>query len=197
MWSIRRGKFFLRLLAMIVRFVAKLIVWKIAWGIMNWFAAFIFLLSRNGPSSHHQKQPQSPAIYRQQQQQQYYHQQISKSKRSKSMDDFSAQMVFEQSSHVHRNNVLNNGCYQQHQQSPTHMGKRSPSNAVVKVNGAVPPQPQHKNQMRYSVDNLLEIDTSYYNNYQVRKILQPAIWRWWWAEQKNLFFSWWIFYAIA
>lgn len=128
--------------------------------------------SRNGAStstSHY------PPLYhhpqqQQQQQQQYYHQQISKAKRSKSMDDFGAHMVFEQSSRVHRNNVRNgNGYQQQQQRSPSQMGKRSPSQNGLSArnNNHHPTQPQHKNQMRYSVDNLLEIDTSYYNNYQV------------------------------
>lgn len=102
------------------------------------------------------------------QQQQYFHQQISKSKRSKSMDDFGTQMVFEQSSRVQRNNLRNGNSY--HQSSPpSQMGKRSPpNNALIRSNNSrLQQQPQHKNQMRYSVDNLLEIDTSYYNNYQV------------------------------
>lgn len=104
----------------------------------------------------------------QQQQQQYYHQQISKSKRSKSMDDFATQMVFEQSSRIQRNNIRNGGSHHQTSSSSTQMGKRSPpNNALGRAPNHQQPQPQHKNQMRYSVDNLLEIDTSYYNNYQV------------------------------
>lgn len=84
------------------------------------------------------------------------------------MDDFATQMVFEQSSRVQRNNVRNGNSYHQ-SSSASQMGKRSPPNsALVRASNQRPPQPQHKNQMRYSVDNLLEIDTSYYNNYQVK-----------------------------
>lgn len=128
--------------------------------------------SRNGASSsssqypiYHQQQQQQ-----QHQQQQFFHQhQITKSKRSKSMDDFGSQMVFEQSSRVQRNNVRNGNGYHPSSSSSSQMGKRSPpNNGVMRTNIQHPPQPQHKNQMRYSVDNLLEIDTSYYNNYQVR-----------------------------
>ena len=124
--------------------------------------------SRNGTASSSSQYP----LYHQQQQQ-YYHQQISKSKRSKSMDDFGTQMVFEQqqqqSNRVHRSNVRNGGRdYHQSPSTPSQMGKRSPpNNALVRASNYHPPQPQHKNQMRYSVDNLLEIDTSYYDNYQV------------------------------
>lgn len=126
--------------------------------------------SRNGTSSSTSKYP----LYHQQQQpsqQQYYHQQpISKSKRSKSMDDFGSQMVFEQSSRIHRNNVRNgNGSGYHPSSSSSQMGKRSPpTSAQSRSSNHHPSQPQHKNQMRYSVDNLLEIDTSYYNNYQVK-----------------------------
>jgi hypothetical protein len=125
--------------------------------------------SRNGASSSSSQYP----IYHQQQQlqqQQFFHQhQITKSKRSKSMDDFGSQMVFEQSSRVQRNNVRNGSGYHPSSSSSSQMGKRSPqNNGMMRANIQHPPQPQHKNQMRYSVDNLLEIDTSYYNNYQVR-----------------------------
>lgn len=118
--------------------------------------------SRNGAST---SSSYYPPIYHQQQQQ--YFQQISKAQRSKSMDDFGSHMVFEQSSRVQRNNARNGNGYQQ--RSPSQMGKRSPSqNGLSRMNNHQAQQPQHKNQMRYSVDNLLEIDTSYYNNYQVR-----------------------------
>lgn len=129
-----------------------------------------FFFSRNGTTSSSSQYP----LYHQQQQQ-YYHQQISKSKRSKSMDDFGTQMVFEQSSRIQRNNVRNGSGYSQSSQ----MGKRSPpGNSIARATNHHPAQPQHKNQMRYSVDNLLEIDTSYYNNYQVReikKITKPGL----------------------
>lgn len=129
--------------------------------------SFINLCSRHGTSSSSQY-----PLY--QKQQQYYHQQISKSKRSKSMDDFGTQMVFEQSSRIQRNNVRNGGNYN-HQSPTSQMGKRSPQgNGVARATNHHPPQPQHKNQMRYSVDNLLEIDTSYYNNYQVSEFVEQA-----------------------
>lgn len=141
-------------------------------------------LSRNGASSTTSQYP----LY-QQQQQQYYHQQISKSKRSKSMDDFGAQMVFEQTSRVQRNNARNgSGYHPSSSSSSAQMGKRSPpNNALVRTTNHHPPQPQHKNQMRYSVDNLLEIDTSYYNNYQVRSDLITSFTRpiYSWAIKQN------------
>ena len=85
------------------------------------------------------------------------------------MDDFGSQLIFEQqTSRIQRNNVRNSINYNQSSLA-SQMGKRSPpGHAVARSTNHHPPQPQHKNQMRYSVDNLLEIDTSYYNNYQVR-----------------------------
>lgn len=85
------------------------------------------------------------------------------------MDDFATQMVIEQSSRqVQRNNPRNGNSYH-HSSSMSQMGKKSPpNNAFLRTNNHRPPQPHYKNQMRYSVDNLLEIDTSYYNNYQVK-----------------------------
>lgn len=81
------------------------------------------------------------------------------------MDDFATQMVIEQSSRVQRNNLRNGSSYH-HSSSSSQMGKsNSPNNAILRSNNY---RPQHKNQLRYSVDNLLEIDTSYYNNYQVK-----------------------------
>lgn len=87
------------------------------------------------------------------------------------MDDFGSQMVFEQSSRNHRNNVRNgNGGGYHPSSSSSQMGKRSPpTSSQSRASNHHPSQPQHKNQMRYSVDNLLEIDTSYYNNYQVKR----------------------------
>ena len=82
------------------------------------------------------------------------------------MDDFATQMVIDQSSRVQKNNLKNG---YQYLSSSSQIGKGSPiNNMPLRGNNYRPPQPQHKNQMRYSVDNLLEIDTSYYNNYQVK-----------------------------
>ncbi|CRK96257.1 CLUMA_CG009683, isoform A [Clunio marinus] len=127
--------------------------------------------SRNGAPTTSTQYP----IYHQQQQQ-YYHQQqqISKAKRSKSMDDFSTQLIYEQNNRVQRNN-LRNGISHQRSSPPSQIEKRSPqSNRMTRPNYHHPSQPQHKNQMRYSVDNLLEIDTSYYNNYQIKDKVQPS-----------------------
>ena len=64
-------------------------------------------------------------------------------------------------------------------QSSQMINKRN--TAVVKTTSSQhqsspPQQRQHKNQLRYSVDNLLEIDTSYYNNYQVRNDKRVRNW---------------------
>lgn len=125
----------------------------------------IFFRSRNSSSSSSQY-PMPPQ--QQQQQHQYYHQHISKSKRSKSMDDFGSQMVFEQSNRIQRNNIRNESSYHNSPLS-SQMAKKSPSNIMMtRMSNQFPAQPQHRNQLRYSVDNLLEIDTSYFNNYQVK-----------------------------
>lgn len=103
--------------------------------------------------------------HQQQQYQQY--QKINKTQRSKSMEDFTSQIVFE-NNRVHRNNLRNNMQNNFMSQSTQALNKRPPP---LKQNNQMHQQQiQQKNQLRYSVDNLLEIDTSYYNNnnYQVR-----------------------------
>lgn len=124
----------------------------------------------------HQLQPSQPLPLQQQQQQYYHHQKISKSKRSRSMDDFSTQMSFEQSSSssskFQKNNTKNaTEFYFQQQSSP--QGNRPNfqynqtgsgginNNALIRNSNLT----KQKKQMRHSVDNLLEIDTSYFNEH--------------------------------
>ena len=120
----------------------------------------------------HQQHPQQ----RQHREQQFYHQQqISKSKRSRSMDDFSTQMLFEQHSSraVQKNTMRNvNDFYYQQQQRQQQSFSTRPNynNALIRSsNHQIQQLTKNKSHMRHSVDNLLEIDTSYYNNlHQVR-----------------------------
>lgn len=148
-----------------IRILEDLLIWKIAppnfrYGLLKKPSS----LSRNASVV-----SQSHPLFHQQQK---YYQQISKSKRSKSMDDFTTQLLVEQSSRVQRNNTRNGTSYHNSSAS-SHIGRRSPANAaLLKSNNFCPPQLQHKNHLRYSVDNLLAIDTSYYNNYQVKNWMQ-------------------------
>lgn len=109
--------------------------------------------------------------YQQQQQQQFY-KQISKTSRSKSVEDFTTDILFE-TNRLNRNSVRNNtNLINGMSQSSYALNKRALPAALTNPhqlkNGNHQMQVQHKhlqrNQLRYSVDNLLEIDTSYYNN---------------------------------
>lgn len=138
--------------------------------------------SRHGTvSSQYQHQlPQKQQHHQQQQQQYLQHQKMSKSKRSKSMDDFSTQMLFEQCSRVHKNSIRNLNDYYYHQHSSSYSTNNSnrpnynlnssnnnnnnTNNALIRNNHQIHQFTRQKKHMRHSVDNLLEIDTTYYNN---------------------------------
>ncbi|KAG5678996.1 hypothetical protein PVAND_008605 [Polypedilum vanderplanki] len=134
--------------------------------------------SRHGSvsSQYQQRQLQQHQQQQQQQQQYYHHQKISKTRRSKSMDDFSTQMLFEQScsSRVQKNtikNSINDYYYPQHQPISVYNTRQNYNNASVRGNhqssnsNSNIHMTKHKRHMRHSVDNLLEIDTSFYNNF--------------------------------
>ncbi|KAL7010524.1 hypothetical protein ACKWTF_016933 [Chironomus riparius] len=132
--------------------------------------------SRHGTVSS-QYQQQLPQKQLHQQQQQFLQQQkMSKSKRSKSMDDFSTQMLFEQHSRVQKNSIRNLNDYYYHQHSSSYSTNNSNrpnynsnssnnnNNALIRNNHQIHQFTRQKKHMRHSVDNLLEIDTTYYNN---------------------------------
>lgn len=142
-----------------------------------------FLLndSRHGTvSSQYQQQLPQKQLQHQQQQQYLQQQKMSKSKRSKSMDDFSTQMLFEQCSRVHKNSIRNLNDYYYHQHSSSYSTNNSnrpnynsnssnnnnnnTNNALIRNNHQIHQFTRQKKHMRHSVDNLLEIDTTYYNN---------------------------------
>lgn len=89
------------------------------------------------------------------------------------MDDFSTQMSFEQSSSsskFQKNNTKNTtDFYFQQQSSPQgtrpnfqyNQSNGSNNNALIRNSNLI----KQKKQMRHSVDNLLEIDTSYFNEH--------------------------------
>lgn len=80
------------------------------------------------------------------------------------MDDFSSQMLFQQCNKVQKSVLRNVDDYYYYQQSSCN----TRSNASVRNNQQIFFE-KNKKRMRHSVDNLLEIDTSYYNNiHQVR-----------------------------
>lgn len=107
------------------------------------------------------------------------------------MDDFSTQMLFEQCSRVHKNSIRNLNDYYYHQHSSSYStnsnrpnfnnnsnnfsskydnnNNNNPNvmnsnNALIRNNHQIHQFTRHKKHMRHSVDNLLEIDTTYYNN---------------------------------
>lgn len=149
--------------------------WLLAHPIYQW--SFSYLNdSRHGTVSS-QYQQQLPQKQLHQQQQQFLQQQkMSKSKRSKSMDDFSTQMLFEQHSRVQKNSIRNLNDYYYHQHSSSYSTNNSNrpnynsnssnnnNNALIRNNHQIHQFTRQKKHMRHSVDNLLEIDTTYYNN---------------------------------
>lgn len=133
---------------------------------MNYFKITSFHSRMDSSSS-----PSHPAAYQQQVLKSSYRHQINRARRSKSMDDFATQLVIEQNSRVQTNNIKNPSIY--HHSSVSQLGNRNKtSNMHFRANNH---QSQQKNQIRYSVDNLLEIDTSYYNNYQVKMEINDMI----------------------
>ena len=92
------------------------------------------------------------------------------------MDDFSTQMLFEQCSRVQKNSIKNLNDYYYHQHSSSYSTNNSNrpnynsnssnnnNNALIRNNHQIHQFTRQKKHMRHSVDNLLEIDTTYYNN---------------------------------
>lgn len=143
--------------------------------------SFVFPHNFTDDSRHGTVSSQYQQTRHHQPQQYYPHQNMTKSKRSKSMDDFSTQMLFEQHSRVHKNSIKNVNDYYYHQHSSSYSTNRpnfannnsthiNTNNALIRNNNSQLHQLTRQKHMRHSVDNLLEIDTTYYNNlpHQVR-----------------------------
>lgn len=99
-------------------------------------------------------------------QHQQYYRKINKSNRSKSVEDFTTDILFD-NNRIHGNNKFSNLLLQPAQPLNKRALPAAITNPLVRKENQQLQQPLQRNHMRYSVDNLLEIDTSYFNNMNI------------------------------